>query len=128
MGVVAVVAQLVLNIQVEDDAAGHAKSQSHDVHGRVLPLAQQVAPGGGQVAAQHELVSLPYSYRSALTALASTSVVTRITVCDILEYLAGGMSEDEILEDFPALRREDIRAVLQFAAGRERRLSASSAG
>lgn len=51
---------------------------------------------------------------------------TRITVYDILEYLAGGMSEDQILEDFPALSREDIRATLEFAAVRERRLSASS--
>jgi uncharacterized protein (DUF433 family) len=47
---------------------------------------------------------------------------TRITVYDILEYLAGGMSEDEILNDFPDLRREDIRAALSFAATRERRL------
>jgi uncharacterized protein (DUF433 family) len=47
---------------------------------------------------------------------------TRITVYDILEYLAGGMSEDEILSDFPDLRREDIRAALSFAATRERRL------
>jgi uncharacterized protein (DUF433 family) len=47
---------------------------------------------------------------------------TRITVYDVLEYLAGGMSEDEILSDFPDLRREDIRAALSFAATRERRL------
>ncbi len=46
----------------------------------------------------------------------------RITVYDILEYLAGGMSEDEILEDFPELTREDIKAVLAFAADRERKL------
>lgn len=46
----------------------------------------------------------------------------RITVYDILEYLASGMSEDEILDDFPVLRREDIRASLAFAADRERRL------
>ncbi len=52
---------------------------------------------------------------------------TRITVYDILEYLAGGMSEDEILEDFPSLEREDIRAVLAFAAMRERRLAYSAA-
>ena len=52
---------------------------------------------------------------------------TRITVYDILEYLAGGMSEDQILEDFPALTRKDIRAALEFAAVRERRLAASSA-
>ena len=40
---------------------------------------------------------------------------TRITVYDILEYLAGGMSEDEILADFPDLSREDLRATLAFA-------------
>jgi uncharacterized protein (DUF433 family) len=47
---------------------------------------------------------------------------TRITVTDVLEYLASGMSEDEVLKSFPQLQREDIRAVLQFAAERERRL------
>jgi len=47
---------------------------------------------------------------------------TRITVTDILEYLAGGMSETEILADFPDLGAQDIRAALAFAAGRERRL------
>jgi uncharacterized protein (DUF433 family) len=47
----------------------------------------------------------------------------RITVYDVLDYLAGGMSEDEILADFPDLEREDIRAALAFAADRERRLA-----
>ena len=46
----------------------------------------------------------------------------RITVYDVLEYLASGMSENEILDDFSDLRREDIRACLAFAADRERRL------
>ena len=46
----------------------------------------------------------------------------RITVYDVLEHLASGMSENEILADFPDLRREDIRACLDFAADRERRL------
>lgn len=46
----------------------------------------------------------------------------RITVYDVLEYLAAGMSEDEIVRDFPELTREDIRASLAFAADRERRL------
>jgi uncharacterized protein (DUF433 family) len=46
----------------------------------------------------------------------------RITVYDIWEYLASGMSEDEILADFPDLTREDIRASLAFAADRERKL------
>ena len=47
---------------------------------------------------------------------------TRTSVSDILEYLAGGMSEDEILRDFDWLTREDIRACLAFAADRERRV------
>ncbi len=46
----------------------------------------------------------------------------RITVYDVLEYLAGGMSEAQILADFPDLNLEDIRACLAFAADRERRL------
>jgi len=46
----------------------------------------------------------------------------RITVYDVLEYLASGMSEDEILDDFPELEKNDIRACLAFAADRERRL------
>lgn len=53
---------------------------------------------------------------------------TRITVGDILSYLAGGMTEDEILTDFPGLSREDIRASLAFAAERERRLSSIPGG
>jgi uncharacterized protein (DUF433 family) len=53
---------------------------------------------------------------------------TRITVYDILEYLAGGMSEDAILRDFPALQQNDIRAALEFAAARERKLAAPAAG
>ena len=46
----------------------------------------------------------------------------RITVYDVLDYFAGGMTEDEILADFPDLERDDIRAALAFAADRERRL------
>jgi len=46
----------------------------------------------------------------------------RITVYDVLEYLASGMSEAEILHDFPDLAQEDIRACLAFAADRERKL------
>ena len=50
----------------------------------------------------------------------------RITVYDVLDYLASGMSEAEILTDFPELTREDIRACLAFAANRERRLVGSA--
>ena len=48
---------------------------------------------------------------------------TRITVYDVLEYLAGGMTEAQLLSDFPDLAPEDIRASLAFAAARERRVS-----
>jgi len=48
---------------------------------------------------------------------------TRMTVTDVLEYLAGGMTEAEILSDFPDLTSEDIKACLAFAADRERKLS-----
>ncbi len=51
----------------------------------------------------------------------------RITVYDVIDYLAGGMSEDEILADFPDLERDDIRAALAFAADRERRLAGDTA-
>lgn len=47
----------------------------------------------------------------------------RITVYDVLDCLASGLSEAEILEDYPELTRHDIRACLAFAANRERRLS-----
>lgn len=50
----------------------------------------------------------------------------RITVYDILDYLASGMSVDEILADFPDLTGEDIRACLAFAADRERRVLSRS--
>ena len=45
----------------------------------------------------------------------------RITVSDVLEYLASGMTEDQILQDFPDLTRDDIRACPAFAADRERK-------
>jgi uncharacterized protein (DUF433 family) len=50
----------------------------------------------------------------------------RITVYDLLDYLASGMSEAEILSDFPELTKDDVRACLAFAADRERRLVSGS--
>ena len=47
---------------------------------------------------------------------------TRITVADVLDYLGGGMTTAEVLDDFPDLTAEDIQACLAFAADRERRL------
>ena len=52
-------------------------------------------------------------------------VGTRIAVYDVLEYLAGGMTHDEIVRDFPELTEAHIRAALEFAALRERRLATS---
>ena len=54
-------------------------------------------------------------------------VGTRITPADVLEYLAGGMTENDILQDLPSVTREHIRAVLAYAAERERRLAVYSA-
>ena len=47
---------------------------------------------------------------------------TRITVFDVLDYLAGGMTVEQILGDFPQLQREAVYACLAYAADRERRL------
>ena len=52
---------------------------------------------------------------------------TRLTVGDVLGYLAGGMSEHDLLADFPVLTREDIRACLAYAADREHRSASVSA-
>ena len=46
---------------------------------------------------------------------------TRLTVGDVLGYLAGGMTESNILRDFPQLTHDDVLACLAFAAERERR-------
>jgi uncharacterized protein (DUF433 family) len=66
----------------------------------------------------HERITVDPAIRSGKPCVKGT----RITVYDVLEYLAGGMSEDQILADFPDLQLEDIRACLAFAAARERRL------
>lgn len=50
---------------------------------------------------------------------------TRITVYDVLDYLADGLTEAELLAEFPTLRPEHIRAALAFAAARDRRLAAA---
>ncbi len=69
----------------------------------------------------HGRITLDPSIRSGKPTIRGT----RITVSDVLEYLAGGMTPEEILSDFPDLSVEDIRAALTFAAERERRLFAA---
>ena len=66
----------------------------------------------------HDIISIESGKRGGKPTIRGL----RITVQDVLEYLAGGMSEDEILTDFPDLTREDIRACLAFAADRESKL------
>jgi uncharacterized protein (DUF433 family) len=51
---------------------------------------------------------------------------TRIAVADVLDYLGGGMTAAEILDDFPDLTAKDIQACLTFAAERERRLTVAA--
>lgn len=51
----------------------------------------------------------------------------RVTVYDVLGYLASGMSQEQILQDFPYLTAEDIRACLEYAADREHGLLAADA-
>jgi uncharacterized protein (DUF433 family) len=49
----------------------------------------------------------------------------RITVYEVLEYLSSEMTEEEILDDFPDLTREDLKACIAYAADRERRFMAA---
>ncbi len=49
----------------------------------------------------------------------------RITVYDVLDYMAAGMTNEQILADFPELTPEDLRACIEFAADRERRFVAA---
>jgi uncharacterized protein (DUF433 family) len=78
----------------------------------------------------HELSCLRLTLMSPLDRISVDSAVrfgkpcvrgTRITVGDVLGYLAGGMSEEGLLQDFPQLTHEDVRACLAYAAERERR-------
>ena len=48
---------------------------------------------------------------------------TRVAVADVFDYLGGGMSIAEVLDDFPDLKEEDIRACFAYAADRDRRLN-----
>ncbi len=70
----------------------------------------------------HEIITIEPGKRSGKPCIRGM----RITVYDILDYLAGGMTEAEILEDFSELTSEDIKACLTFAAEREKKLFVAS--
>jgi uncharacterized protein (DUF433 family) len=67
----------------------------------------------------HEFITIEPDKRSGKPCIRGT----RMTVTDVLEYLASGMTHQDLLDEFPGLREEDIRACLAFAADRERRLA-----
>jgi len=67
----------------------------------------------------HKIITIEPDKRSGKPCISGT----RMTVTDVLEYLAGGMMHEELLADFPDLTEEDIRACLAFAADRERKLA-----
>ncbi len=67
----------------------------------------------------HKLITLDPDKRSGKPCIRGT----RMTVTDVLEYLAGGMTHEELLKEFPDLTAEDIFACLAFAADRERKLA-----
>jgi uncharacterized protein (DUF433 family) len=66
----------------------------------------------------HDIITIEPGKRSGKPCIRGM----RMTVQDVLEYLASGMTEQEILDDFPDLTHEDILACLAFAADRERKL------
>ena len=66
----------------------------------------------------HQIITIEPGKRSGQPCIRGM----RITVYDILEYLAGGMTEAEILHDFPELTHEDILACFAFAADSKRRI------
>lgn len=67
----------------------------------------------------HKIITIEPDKRSGKPCIRGT----RMTVTDVLEYLAGGMTDAELLAEFPDLTSEDIRACLAFAADRERKLA-----
>ncbi len=72
----------------------------------------------------HNLIEITAGKRSGKPCIKNT----RITVYDVLGWLANGMSQDEIIEDYPELTLEHIRACLSYAAEREHHLQTVSAG
>jgi len=78
--------------------------------------------GYNQAMAWQDYISVNPAVRSGKPCIKGT----RITVYDVLEYLASGMTEDAIVSDFPDLTRDDIRTALAFAAARERCLAHSA--
>ena len=71
----------------------------------------------------HEIITLEPDKRGGQPCIRGL----RITVCDVLSYLASGMTEEEILSDYPDLTPDDIAASLSYAADRERKTAITHA-
>lgn len=82
-----------------------------------MPYAEEEDRGAGDMD-YREIITIESGKRSGKPCVRGL----RITVYDVLSYLAAGMTHEEILKDFPDLTEEDIRACLAFAADRERNL------
>ena len=82
-------------------------------------VVSSVATGYFPVMDYHGIITIEPGKRSGKPCIRGT----RMTVTDVLEYLASGMTHGELLADFPDLTEADIRACLAFAADRERRLA-----
>lgn len=90
----------------------------------VASIASRARGRGGCSVVDVDLMSL-IEVRDGVRGGKPCFVGTRIAVYDVLEYLAGGMTTDEIVSDFPELTAEHVRAALEFAALRERRVAPS---
>jgi uncharacterized protein (DUF433 family) len=77
------------------------------------------APGYGPLVDYHDIITIEPGKRGGKPVIRGL----RITVDDVLSYLAAGMTPEQIVTDFPPLTLIDIRAVLAYAADRERRIS-----
>ena len=93
--------------------------QRHPSHSRLIPRYNRpIAAGNGVPKVDYsKIITIDPGKRSGKACIRGL----RITVYDVLDYLAAGMSQEQILADFPDLTEEDIRACLAFAADTERR-------
>lgn len=99
------------------------KRRAFRTHPRYGPCLASLHPGTYPIAMRFEdYIEIRPGVRSGKPCFKGT----RITVYDVLEYLAGGTSQGQLLDEFPALTPEHIRAALAFAAARERRLASGS--
>ena len=87
-----------------------------------LPIDARGAAGYGRIMDYRAIITIEPGKRGGKPVIRGL----RITVDDVLSYLASGMSVDEIVADFPSLTVDDVRAVLAYAADRERQIATTA--